>query len=500
MRPRTLAARPRVALAVLVLVLAACAGAPAMAGTAVDRSIAPTPGAAPAIRIPAWTRSRLANGAELVVIEKHDLPLVAVSMSFVGGATSYEPADKSGLASFAAQMLSEGTTTRTADQLSEAQQLLGTSINANVGNESGSIGFTSLKDKFVPALALVADMLEHPVFPAPALERLRGRTLVSLKQARDQPNAIASNVFSKVVYGPGHPYGRVTDEASVNSITRDDIVAFHGTYFRPGRAVITVAGDVKPAEVKAAFETALAGWAAGGSRPDWKYPPAPAPGPTTIDLVDKPGAAQSVFAIGLPGPPRSTPDYYALQVMNTLLGGLFQSRLNHNIREVRGFSYGVNSSFGYGRGPGAFRSGGGVITAKTDSALVEFMKEFRGVQGEVPFTDDEIEQGKASLVQSLPRRFSTVNATSSAVAAIYTQDLPERYYQDFTANVRAMTREDLVRVARKYVDLQHLAIVIVGDRSAIEKPLAATGVAPIRILDVDARPVAPAAPGGVIAR
>jgi predicted Zn-dependent peptidase len=466
------------------------AAAPVHAQATLDRNVAPTPGPAPAFRVPSWTRVKLENGAELVVVPKHDLPLVAVSINFVGGSYAFEPAGKEGLANAAAMMLSEGTATRTAEQISEAQQLLGTRITASVGGESGSIGFTALADKLEPALALVADMLEHPAFPAPALERLRGRSLVLLQQARDNPNAIATNVFARTVYGDAHPYGRITTEASVKAITRDDVVAFHAAYFRPGRAVVTVAGDVQPAAVKAAFAKAFAGWAAGGERPAWNYPPAPSAPATTIELVDKPGAAQSVFAIGLPGPPRSTPDYYALQLMNTLLGGLFQSRLNHEIREVRGWSYGVRSSFDFGHGPGAFKAGGGIITANTDSALVEFFHQFRGVRGDVPFTDDELQQGKAALVQSLPERFSSVNGIGTAVAALSTQELPESYYQDYPAKVRVLTRDDLVRVAKKYVDLDHLHVVIVGDRSVIEAPLRATGIAPIVVLDLDGRPVA----------
>jgi len=453
-----------------------------------DRNVPPTPGPRSTIHIPTWTRVRLANGAELVVTEKHDLPLVAFSINFVGGAYNFEPADKVGLAAITAQMLSEGTATRTADQLSEAQQMLGTQIAAGVSGEGGSIGFTSLADKFEPALALVADMLLNSMFPGAGLERIRGRTLVQLQLAKDQPNAIASNVFAKVVYGDQHPYGRVLTEASVNAIGRDDIVAFKLAYFQPGRAVITVTGDVTPAAARAAVEKAFAGWPAGGSRPAWDYPPAPALRPTTIYLVDKPNAAQSVFAIGLPGPARNTPDYYAIQVMNNLLGGLFQSRLNHNIREVKGYSYGVGSSFAFGRGPGPFRAGGGIVTAKTDSALIEFMKEFRGVEGEVPFTDDEIAQGKESLIQSLPRRFSSVNGIGGSVALLFTQDLPQTFYQDLPARINAVTRDDLVRVARKYVDLGHLDIVIVGDRSVVEGPLKATGIAPIVPLDRDGKP------------
>ncbi len=467
----------------------ALATSSAAAQSPLDRGVVPPPGPAPELRVPEWTHTTLASGAQLVVVPKHDLPLVSFSIDFIGGAANYEPAGKTGLAELTADMLSEGTKTRTADELSEAEQMLGTTIRTGVRQESGYLSFTALGDRFEPALALLADMLENPTFPADALERLRGRTLVSLRQAGDQPNVIAFNVFARVVYGDAHPYGRVMTEATVGAITREDIAAFHQAYFRPSHAVITVAGNVDPATVRTQVERALAGWTTGGAVPSFDYPAVPTPKPTTIYLVDKPNAAQSVFAIGLAGPPRNTADYYALEVMNTLLGGLFQSRLNHEIREVRGWSYGVGSDFAYGRGPGAFRAGGGVITAKTDSALMAFMRHLEGVQGEIPFTEDEMAQGKGSLVQSLPGRFASVQATADAIGTLYTDALPATYYQDYAAKIDAVTRDDLVRVARKYLDLGHLDIVIVGDRSVIEGPLRDTGIAPITVLDADGNPV-----------
>ena len=336
---------------------------------------------------------------------------------------------------------------------------------------------------------MLVDVLLHPSFPTEALERLRGQAVVNLTQAKDQPTTIAGNVFARVLYGTEHPYGRVQTEESVRSITRDDVVAFHKAYFQPGRAIVSVTGDVEPAAVKATIEKAFAAWPAGGDRPAFSYPAAPPKAATTIYLVDKPKAAQSVFAIGLVGPPRDTPDYFPLQVMNTILGGIFQSRLQHNIREEKGYSYGVNSRFAYGRGPGAFRGGGSMTTAKTDSALIEFMKELRGVQGERPFTDDELAQGKAALAQSLPSDFASVGATSNAIATLYLQNLPQDYYQTFAAKINAVTKDDLVRVAKKYIDLDHLDIIIVGDRAVIEDPLRRTNIAPIVALDIDGKPV-----------
>ena len=460
----------------------------ATAQQALDRRIIPTPGKTPALHIPAWTSSTLSNGARLVVSTKHGLPLVSVQINFVGGANQYEPAGKTGLASLVASMLTEGTTHRTGDQISNDLQLLGTTIGTGIGGESGRMAFLSTTDKLATTLAILADILENPTFPEDALERLEGRTLVALTQQRDRTSGIAAVVFPKVLYTTAHPYGRTPNEASIKSITRDDVVSFYKSYFQPGHAVITVVGDVSEAQARQAIERALGAWAAGGSMPSFDYPPAPEPKPTTVYLVDKPGAAQSTFAIGEVGPPRDTPDYYALRVMNEMLGVLFQSRLNHDIREVKGYSYGVFSDFAFGRGPGPFRAGGDIVTAKSDSALIEFMKQLRDIRGPRPPSDDEMAQAKASLVQSLPAMFASVSSINGSIASIYTQGLPEDYYQRFATAVNAVTKDDVVRVARKYIDPDHLAIVIVGDRATIEGPLEATHIGPVVKLDVDGNP------------
>ena len=467
---------------------AAAKPAQAPAQTPLDRSKIPGAGKAPALRVPAWTRTTLSNGAELIVSEKHDLPLVSFSLNVLGGAAQLEPADKRGLASVAASMMSEGTKTRDGEALSNAMQLIGTTISAGMGAESGGLSFVSTTGKFAEALELAADMLVNSTFPADALERLRAQRLVGLAQAKAQPGSIASRVFPRVLYGTAHPYGAMTTEESLKAITRDDVVAFQKACFQPGRALIVVTGDVSPAAVKATIEKAFTSWPAGGTKPAFSYPAVPERRPTTIYLVDKPAAAQSTFAIGNPGPARSTSDYYAIQVMNTMLGGFFQSRLNANIREEKGYSYGVSSSFAFGRGPGAFRSGGDIISAKTDAALVEFMKELRGIQGARPATGEELKTAKDALVQRLPAAFASVTSIGGAISSLWTQGLPDTYYQQYGAAVAAVTNDDVERVAKQYIDLDHLNIVIVGDRAAIEGPLKATGIAPVVVLDIEGNP------------
>jgi zinc protease len=457
-----------------------------------DRTKVPPAGKTPELQVPAWTKTPLNNGATLIVSERPGLPLVSFSITFLGGANQFEPTGRRGLAPITGSMLTEGTSTRTGDQLSDALQTLGTNIGSNIGSEEGTLGFVSTTRNFEGTLAILADMMLNSTFPAEALERVRGRTLVGLTQQRDQPTVVGAQVFAKVLYGSGHPYGQRATEASVKAITRDDVVAFQKAYFQPGRAIITVVGEVKAPQVKAAVEKAFAAWSKAGAKPSFDYPKLPERRPATIYLVDKPGSAQSVVNIGLPGPPRNTPDYFALQVLNTILGGQFQSRLNANIREQKGYSYGVNSNFAYGKGPGAFRAGGSIFSAKTDAALIEFMKELKGIVGERPITDEELQTAKDALIQGLPQRFGSVSAIGSSITGLTVQGLPDNYYQSYAKAVSAVTKEDLTRVANLYIDLSHLAIVIVGDRAAVEAALKATNIAPITILDADGNPVAEA--------
>jgi zinc protease len=472
----------------LVLVFVLALSLTPAAQQALDRRKIPTPDKTPVLRVPAWTTSTLSNGADLIVSEKHGLPLVSFSITLLGGAHQFEPDGRQGLASLTAAMLSEGTKTRDGEALSNALQLLGTSISVNIGGESGSISFVSTAAKFPATLGVLADMLANSTFPEVSLERLRGQRLVQLEQQKAQSGAIANRVFPRIVYGGSHPYGRVVTEQSTKAITRDDVMAFHKAYYQPGRALVTVVGDVKAAAVKPVIEQALAVWPKGGERPSFTYPATPEPRPTTIFLVDKPGAAQSTVVIGRPGPPRSTPDYFALQVMNTMLGGMFQSRLNANIREEKGYSYGVGSQFAYGKGPGAFSSSGDIVSDKSDAALVEFMKELRGILGARPVTDDELAVAKDALIQRLPATFESVTSINSALTTLWTQALPDDYYQQYAKSIAAVTRDDVVRVAKKHIDVDKLAIVVVGDRKAIEAPLKATAIAPIVHYDIEGNP------------
>jgi len=448
----------------------------------------PPAGPAPIFHPPVWTESTLSNGARLVVLPRRGLPLVAVAIHFEGGADQFEPPGKHGVAQLTARTMNDGTTTRSGDQLSMALARVGAEFWTAIGAEDGAIRLVVLREHLATALGLAADELLHPTFPAAAVARRKSLALVALRQQELTGSYLDSSAFAHVVYGPGHPYGWVIDSAIIASLTRDDLVAFHAAYFRPAHAVITVVGDVDVASARQLLETAFAGWRSGSGPVSYHYPSL-APGrPTAIYLMDRPGAAQSSILVGLPGPPRTTPDYYALEVLNKIVGGLFQSRINHIIREEKGWTYRVSSMFAYGHGPGAFTIGGDVVTAKTDSAILIVLRELRGVQGGRPFTEDEIAQAKAALIQSLPARFATVDGTGAAIGQLYTDDLPRDYYAQYASRVQAVTVTDLLRVANQYLDLAHLAIVVAGDRAAIGASLATLGVGPVVALDAHYEP------------
>src|SRR5688572_6897250 len=241
-----------------------------------DRKAVPKAGKAPELRVPQWTTSKLSNGATLIVSERHDLPLVSFTMTFLGGSNQFEKAEKVGVAGFTTAMLREGTKTRDGEKLSLDLQLLGTNVAAGIGGETGSVSFLSTTDKFAPTLEIMADMLLNSTFPAASLDRLRQQRLVQLAQANAQPGTIGNRVFSRVLYGKGHPFAYDANEASIKAVTRDDVVAFHKEYFQPGRAIITVVGDVNAATAKTTIEKALAGWTAGGEKPSFTYPATPA--------------------------------------------------------------------------------------------------------------------------------------------------------------------------------------------------------------------------------
>lgn len=447
-----------------------------------DRTKKPASGAPVTLRIPTMQMRTLKNGIKVGVLEQHEIPLVAVRV-VVDAAPVLDPAGKEGVASLTAAMLAEGTTTRSADQLAEAFADLGNGVTPN--------GFTTVTANVDSSLVLLADMLLHPAFPAASLERLRQNNLANIKRLRDNPQYIARRVEANVLWGSGHPYERTVSEQSLAAITRDDLVTFHGRYYRPQNVKFVVSGDITPAAAVAKLESAFGKWPAGGFKARYNIPPAKTAAAGTIYLYDRPSSPQSILLVGAVGPTRTSPDYYAIDLMNTALGGAFSSRLNLNLREKHSFTYGANTGFQYRMPPqpGEFIASSAVATPKTDSALVEMMREFRDIRAARPLTSDELSFAKSSQTKSLPMSFETIDQIANAGVTILRDGLPTSYYNTISAKMRSVSLAQANAAAKTYVDPSKLVIVVVGDRKEIEPALRASKLGPVVVVDENGAPV-----------
>jgi zinc protease len=457
---------------------------------AVDLTKPPTLGAPPSLNPPQITTRELVNGLKIVVIEQHELPVADVLLQIRTGGEA-DPAGKMGTASLLAAMLTEGTATRSALQIADQAAYLGVQLNASSGWEQSSVSLHTPTAQLDSAVALFTDVALRPSFPAADLERVRKVRLTALQQVRDRGPAIADRAFASAVFGEQHPYGRTLSgtEGSVAAISRDDLQRFYSTYFRPNNATLLVVGDVRPDDVERRARDLFGGWAR-GSVPSVATSTASGAKGTTVVLVDKPGAAQSSFRVGGIGAPRSTSDYFALQVMNTVLGGAFTSRLMQNLRETHGYTYGAGSGFGLRRSAGPFIASGEIVTAKTDSALIEFVKELRAIRDTVP--QDELAKAKRYLQLGLPASFETTSGIAGEFLPLLTYGIPLDFYATAVQQYGAVTQADVQRVARQYIDPDKLTIVIVGDRKTIEPGIRA--LKPGEIIIRDTRDVLGAPP------
>lgn len=448
-----------------------------------DRSGPPKPGPAPSFTMPRVEKFTLSNGLQVVLLEKHQVPLVQVNLVVRTG-SAMDPAGRSGLASMTAAMMMEGAGTLDALQLADAIDFLGAQIGVTAGMHTSSVSMGVPVSKIDAALALQADVALRPVFAQNELDRKRRSRLTSLVQWRDEPRSLASVMFNRSVYGTVHPYGVpvLGDEASIRAMKVEDLRSFHAQYFQPANAFLIVVGDVTVPQMKEKLEKVFGAWR-GTPGPAPALPPIAQVDKRTITIVDKPGAAQTEIRIGRVGAPRVTEDYYALTVMNTVLGGSFSSRLNQNLREEHGYTYGAGSSFGFRVLPGPFLAAAGVQSAITDSALLEFMKELQGILAPVP--DAELERAKNYVALGFPGEFQTVGDLAAKLEEMVIYDLPADYFSNFVRRIQAVTAADVQRVAKRYIDPGKMSIVLVGDRAGIEAKIAALKLAPVTNLTVE---------------
>ncbi|HUF11858.1 MAG TPA: pitrilysin family protein [Longimicrobiales bacterium] len=476
------------ALLVCGIVAAACGSPPEPAPpapgddvTTTDiRTTPPVAGPPPELSLPNPVRSTLANGLEVILVEQHELPVVDLRLVVRTGAAADAPAD-AGRATLLADLLDEGTTTRTSLQIADELEFLGAELHTDASWDASLVTLHVLRPRLDAALELMSDVVLHATFPDEELERKRAERLATLIQQRDEPRFLASDAFNSVLYGPEHPYGISTlgTDASVRALTREELLRTYRRFWRPGNAFLVVAGAITMNELLPMLERHFAEWenAEVGQPP---LPSSPPPGVTAIHIVDKPAAAQSEIRVGQIGVARDTPDYFPLLVMNTMLGGSFTSRLNMNLREDKGYTYGARSGFDQRMAAGPFTAAAAVHTAVTDSAVIEFIREMRRIRDErVP--PAELDRAKNYIAYGLTRRFETTDDIASNLADAELYSLGTDWFDRYVARVRAVTAEDVQRVANRYLDPSQWAIVIAGDRTAIEPKLRALGLGDIVI-------------------
>lgn len=444
------------------------------------RSVPPI-GAAPRLSPPPIRRHRLANGLEVLVATKHNLPVVDWELVLRGGAV-LDPAARPGTASMVAEMVDEGAAGRGALEISSAAEQLGIDLETRTVWDGSLFHLHALTTRMVPALDLFADIALRPDFPDAELERKRTERLNALAQERDEPRLVANKTLAAVIHGNTHPYGSPINgtSESIAALTRNDLIAHYQRVAGPNTAHLVVAGAIEFDDALAHAERMFGNWRQHAT-PEIELI-APQRHQRTIYLVDKPGAAQSEIRVGHPAPPRSTDDYFALLVLNTILGGSFKSRLNMKLREEKGYTYGASSGFGFRRHGGLFSGGAAVFTDVTDDALHLTLQEITKLreQGAKP---EELERARNYIALGFARNFEAVSDLAMHLADVALYDLADDYLEQFPARVGAVTLEQVNEAAARHLHPEELAMVVVGDRARVLEPLRALDIAPIEHRD-----------------
>jgi zinc protease len=451
----------------------------------VDRSKPPAVGPPPQLKLPAIQKRTLTNGVPVWLVEAHEVPLIQTTLLLKAGA-SEDPSGKFGLASMTMAMLDEGAGTRSALEIADEIDFLGANLDASSSFDASAVRLGVPVARLAPALAVMADAALRPTFPEAELERLRQERLTELLQARDDAAAVASMAFARLLFGPSHRYGTgvIGTPATIKSFTTSDLKGFHSTAFQPGNATLIVVGDVTADDVVPQLEKQFGAWRAGSAPPrHTMVPNIPQPTQRQIAIVDMPEAEQSQIRIGWVGVPRSTPDYFPLQVLNTILGGSFTSRLNQNLREQHGYSYGASSRFDMRLSAGPFVAGAGVQTDKTAEGLREFFNELTAIGKPIPV--DELTRAKNYQAFGFPSNFETISDFSAQLEQLVVYGLPDTYYADYVKNLQAVTVDTVQKAPATYILPQKSLAVVVGDRKVIEPGIRALNLGMVRTMSVE---------------
>jgi zinc protease len=454
----------------------------------VSRSPRPSPGAPREYHFPRFERRKLTNGMQLIVARVPKLPLATVVVLVDAGAVC-DPEGSEGTAQLTAKMLLEGTERYDGAELAERFETLGASIEASADWDAAAITMTTLVEHLPPAFDLLGEVVLSPAFPGRELERLKAERLAELLQLRAEPRGLADELFTKFLYAPGSRYARPEggDEASVERIDRQAVVKFYQTRFLAGGTTVVVAGDVTTDRAEALVNQAFGKWE--GRAPERVLADTrPARSERAVHLVVKSDAPQSELRIGHVGIPRNHPDFFPVNVMNALLGGLFNSRINLNLREAHAYTYGAFSGFEWRRQAGPFVVHTAVKSDITDAAARETLFEVDRIRAE-PVTPDELSLATSYLTGVFPIRFETTTAIAAALAVLTLHGLPEDYYDRYRDNVAAITVENVLAAARRYLDPSALQMLVVGDPNTVRAPLEAMQFGPLLMYDTQGKPL-----------
>jgi zinc protease len=434
-----------------------------------DRSRPPPLGAERPFRFPEIHRTTLDNGLKVWTVEHHQVPLVAV-LALVPAGASADPPDRPGLAAITGDMLDEGSGERSALDVHEALGRIGAQLDLDVGHDASVLGLTTLERYLDRGLELVRDMLMRPRFEQREFDRVRDLRLNRLLQMKDMPPALADRAFTQLLYR-NHPYGHlpIGSESSLRGLMIRDIASFHRRAYLPARTTVIAVGDAPHQALTAAVARAFEGWRAESPEPiaDPETFPAALPPAARVAVVHRGGAAQSELRVGHVALSRRSPDYHGALVANMILGGQFVSRINTNLRQDKGYTYGARTAFEFRRAPGPFVLHASVQADATAAALREAIGEIRAIRGDRPVTRQELELGRASLTRGYPRSFETADQVARAAAQLSLYDLPDDYFTKFVPKILSLNEADVTAIAAKHIDPARLLSVVVGDREKL---------------------------------
>jgi zinc protease len=451
----------------------------------VDRSRLPDAGPARPFTFPTIVKSTLANGLRVWSVRHADVPVIALMLLVRRGAAG-DPPGKEGLAAMTADMLDEGSGDRSAIDVHESLAGIGAQFDTDIGSDATLVSLTTLSRAAGRGLMLLADIVARPSLTEADFARVRQLRLHRLTQLRDNPGAVAERTFIKLLYGP-HPYGHTPmgNEHALAAMSVDDVRAFHATAIRPSVSTLVAVGACEHADIEHLARDAFLGWD-GESRDDVDAgDAAPAAGTARLNVVPRPGAPQSELRIGHVAAPRHIPEYHALVAANMVLGGQFVSRINLNLREDKGFTYGARTAFDFRRMPGPFALQVSVQTKATARAIEESIGEIAAIRGPRPITNEELALGVAALTRGYARNFETAEQVARAVMQLALYDLPDDYFADFVPRVERVTAEEATRVMAMYTDPDRLTTLIVGDLDAIGHDLGRLNLGDAVILSAD---------------